>query len=383
MKTVKLYYKDNMLSEFTATVTECISRSDYYEIVLDRTAFFPEEGGQTADTGIIGEAEVFDVKENDGIIYHYTKTPLTVGNTYLAKLNFAERFDKMQNHSGEHIISGIVRKIYGYENVGFHLTANTVTLDFDGMLTRNDLDKIEILANEAIHKNVKITAAFPSKSELESISYRSKLDLTDNIRIVTIDGYDICACCAPHVNNTGEIGIIKLLDCAKHKNGVRITIKCGMRAVRDYQNKYVNIAEISALLCAKHEDAAAAVKYLQCENDRLKYKITGIKRELAETKLNMYNKTDKNILMFENDMDADTMRYIADKGAEKCLIFSVLSETNGGYNFVCCSKNTDLKQLLPKIKAELNMNGGGSSTMLQGKIIAKKEEIEYFFQNID
>ena len=379
MKTVKLYYQDNMLSEFTATVIECIDKGDHYEIVLDKTAFFPEEGGQTADTGIIGDAEIFDAKEINGVIYHHTKTPLKTGITYNAKINFSERFDKMQNHSGEHIISGIVHKLYGYENVGFHLSDNTVTLDFNGVLTREDLNKIEILANETIHKNVKITATFPSDAELKTIPYRSKLDLTDNIRIVTIDGYDICACCAPHVSTTGEIGIIKLLDFSKHKNGVRINIKCGMRAILDYQNKYANIAEISAALCAKQEEAAAAVKALQAENDRLKYEITGLKREKAEIKLNMYDKTHDNILMFEKDMDAATLRYIADKGADICRVFTVFSETDGGYNFVCCSKKVDLKEILPKLKQTLNLSGGGNSTMLQGRITADKAAIEKFF----
>lgn len=383
MKTVKLYYQDNMLSEFTATVTECIDKGDHYEIVLNKTAFFPEEGGQTADTGAIGNAEVFDAKEIDGVIYHHAKTPLTVGTEYNAKINFAERFDKMQNHSGEHIISGIVHRLYGYENVGFHLSDNTVTLDFNGPLTRQDLDKVEILANEAIHKNAKITASFPGEAELKAIPYRSKFDLTDNIRIVTIEGYDICACCAPHVNTTGEIGIIKLLDFSKHKNGVRINIKCGMRAVLDYQNKYANISKISAALCAKQEETATAVNDLLAENGRLKYEITGLKRELAEIKLNSYNKTDDNILMFEKDMDASSLRYIADKGADKCRIFAVFSQADDGYNFVCCSKKVDLKELMPKLKENLNLNGGGSSTMLQGRISAKKDKIENFFKDIN
>jgi len=286
----------------------------------------------------------------------------------------------MQQHSGEHIISGIVNKLYGYNNTGFHLSDNIVTLDFDGPLTRADLDKIEILSNEAVHKNAKITAEYPDADTLKNTPYRSKLELTENVRLVTIDGYDICACCAPHVKNTGEIGIIKLLDAEKHKNGVRITIKCGMRAVLDYQSKYCNISKISAALKAPQNDTAQAVDSLIADNDRLKYEITGLKRELLEIKLAQLPTTNGNIVMIEENADMLSLRYIADKGAEKCNIFVALGTTDGGYNFVACSKKIDLKEILPEIKTKLGLVGGGSSSMLQGKITADIKTTQDFFR---
>ncbi len=380
MKTVKLYDNDSYLKEFTATVLKSEKADKYYKIVLDRTAFFPEGGGQYSDTGFIADAKVFDVQIENDIIYHYCDMPLYINDNVDCEVNFSERFDKMQQHSGEHIISGIVNKLYGYNNTGFHLSDNIVTLDFDGPLTRADLDKIEILSNEAVHKNAKITAEYPDADTLKNTPYRSKLELTENVRLVTIDGYDICACCAPHVKNTGEIGIIKLLDAEKHKNGVRITIKCGMRAVLDYQNKYCNISKISAALKAPQSDTAEAVNTLLADNDRLKYEITGLKRELLEIKLAQLPTTDGNLIIIEENADTLSLRYIADKGAEKCNIFVALGTADGGYNFVACSKKIDLKEILPEIKSKLGLVGGGSSSMLQGKITADIKTTQDFFR---
>lgn len=380
MKTIKLYDIDSFCKEFTATVLRCEKIGENYEIILDRTAFFPEGGGQYSDTGVIGSANVLDVQIQDNIIAHITDTPLIVNETYPCKLNFEERFDKMQQHSGEHIISGIVNTLYGYNNTGFHLSDKIVTLDFDGILSAEDIKKIEILANEAVYKNAKITCEYPNAKALENIPYRSKLDLAENVRLVTIEGYDVCACCAPHVKSTGEIGIIKLLSLEKHKNGVRITIKCGMRAMLDYQNKHTLHTQISAKLKSPIDENAAAVNTLLTENEQLKYEITGLKRKLCEVKLAEIRKTDKNIIMPCDDMDIPTLRYVADKGAEKCNIFVALSNANGGYNFVACSKTTDLKALLPEIKEKLGLTGGGSSNMLQGKISADIIAVEDFFR---
>ena len=381
MNTIKLYDADSYCKEFTATVLECEKMDENYKIELDRTAFFPESGGQYSDTGTLGEAKVLDVQIEDGIIYHYCDKPLNIGDTVNGIINFAERYDKMQQHSGEHIISGIVHKLYGYNNTGFHLSDNIVTLDFDGMLNRDQLNEIEILANEAVQKNVCITAEYPSIENLKNTEYRSKLDLTENVRLVTIDGYDVCACCAPHVKSTGEIGIIKLLEAEKHKSGIRITIKCGMRAVLDYQNKHSSHAEISTKLKSPVEENAGAVNNLFTENERLKYEITGLKRKLCEIKLAEVEQFPQNVVMLCEDADMPTLRYIADKGAEKCNVFAALCESDGGYNLVCCSKKIDLKQILPYLKQNLGLVGGGSSNMLQGKINADMQTIQDFFDN--
>ncbi len=380
MKTIKLYDTDSMLRFTECTVLECVKSESGYKIILDKTVFFPQGGGQTADTGVIGNAAVLDVLEENGEIYHYTNSPLEEGHTYTSSINFDERFDKMQNHSGEHIVSGIVNKKYGYNNVGFHLSADEVTLDFDGTLTRGDLDEIEILANEAIHKNAPITAYYPDKDELSAIPYRSKLELTDNVRLVVIDGYDICACCAPHVKSTGDIGIIKLMNIEKHKNGVRIYMKCGMRAVKDYQVKYRNNAEISALLCARADETADAVRNLQNENERLKYEIIGFKRMWLDLKLESIPDSDGNICIIDRDITADDMRYCANKMVERCRVAGIFSHTDKGFSYVCASKHTDMREFGKKLNEALSGKGGGTAAMIQGSVAADEDAIIHFFE---
>ena len=233
--TRKLYDENSHLSSFDAAVRSCVPVHDLWQIVLDQTAFFPEGGGQGADTGMLNAARVLDVQEMGGEIVHITDTPLTPGEMVHGKLDWEKRFRRMQEHSGEHIISGLVHKLYGYRNVGFHLGDETVTMDYDGELTREQLSELEWLANEAVWKNVPITAVYPPEDVLQTIEYRSKLELTENVRIVTIEGYDVCACCAPHVSHTGEIGAIKIIDSMRHRGGVRLTILCGVDALRQYR----------------------------------------------------------------------------------------------------------------------------------------------------
>lgn len=380
MKTLKLYDVDSYCKEFTATVLKCEKNGENYKIFLDKTAFFPEGGGQYSDTGIIGDTPVYDVQIDGENIWHYTNKPLNIGDTYNCQINFSERYDKMQQHTGEHIISGIVNTLFGYNNSGFHLSDNVVTLDFDGMLTPEDINKIEVLANRAVQENKKVTAEYPDTETLKNTPYRSKLDLTENVRLVTIEDYDVCACCAPHVKSTGEVGIIKFINTEKHKNGVRITIKCGMRAVLDYQNKHIALSKISAKLKSPIDENVAAVDNLFAENEKLKYETTGLKRKICEIELSKIIPTDKNVILSCDDADIPTLRYIADKGAEKCNIFVALGATDGGYNFVACSKRTDLKELLPEIKVKLGLTGGGSNNMLQGKITADLTAVKDFFE---
>ena len=246
--TEKLYYNDAYLKEFTARVISCDVSGDLYDAVLDKTAFFPEEGGQYSDRGTLGSAKVVNVKEKDGIIHHYADSALDVGAEVVGKIDFDERYEKMQCHTGEHILSGIIHSLYGLDNVGFHLGADEVTMDVSAPLTREQLDEVERLANEVIYKNVEVVASFPTQAELSAMEYRSKLDLYENVRIVKIGDYDSCACCAPHVKYTGEIGVIKILDSAKLRGGIRLFITAGRRAVRVFGEYYKTLQSASALL---------------------------------------------------------------------------------------------------------------------------------------
>ena len=249
--TEKLFYENSHLAEFDAAVTECRQNGECFEVELDRTAFFPEGGGQYADTGTLGGVPVLDVQERGGHILHMTEESFEIGTLVKGKIDWSERFMKMQQHTGEHIVSGIVHGRFGYNNVGFHLGSEDCTMDFDGEISREELAEIELEANRAVWKNLEVQTLYPSKEELAHIEYRSKIEIEGQVRIIVIPGYDTCACCAPHVERTGEIGVIKLVNMQRYKGGVRVTMLCGIRALADYAVKQREAEAVSAMLCAK------------------------------------------------------------------------------------------------------------------------------------
>ena len=259
--TEKLFYKDSHLSEFEAEVVSCCpGENGLFEVELDRTAFFPEGGGQYADTGLLGEAKVLDVQEESGRIIHFTDAPLETGSRVKGSLDWEERFMKMQQHTGEHIVSGLVHSRFGYRNVGFHLGSEDCTMDFNGEITLEELADIELEANCAVWKNLKVETVYPPRGELERMEYRSKIEIEGPVRIIVIPGYDRCACCAPHVGRTGEIGMIKLTNIQRYKGGVRVTMLCGVRALADYAVKQQQAKTVGAMLCAKENETAEAVR---------------------------------------------------------------------------------------------------------------------------
>ncbi len=368
--TKKLYDTNSHLKEFTAAVVSCEDKA----AVLDQTAFFPEGGGQTSDTGYIDGVKVLDVQIKDGVIYHYLEKDIEVGRTVYCKIDWDERFRKMQNHSGEHIISGIVHSIYGFNNVGFHLSKSEMTMDFDGLLTRDDLLKIEKLANVAVWENVKFNCYYPES--LENLEYRSKLDLTEDVRIVEIEGYDRCACCAPHVNTSCEIGIIKILDFQKNKGGVRLFVKCGSDALDDYNSRYQNDLKISSLLCAEQTEIAVAVEKLIETEGNLKFKITDLKRRLISEKVANFKGDDEITAEFESDMDIKELQLYSDALYKKSGgIRAVFSDTDGGFYFAICGDEAPLADFFKHFKESLDVKGGGRGNMVQGTVFAKKDDI--------
>ena len=261
--TDRLYYEDSHLAAFPAVVTACEQEKDYWKVALDQTTFFPEGGGQAGDTGYLGEIEVFDTHEKNGEIWHYTRQPLEVGAEVKGVLDWKKRFSRMQQHSGEHIVSGLIHTRFGYDNVGFHLGEEEVTMDFNGPITKEELLEIETAANQVVFGNVPIQISYPSREELEILDYRSKIEIEGQVRIVTIPDVDVCACCAPHVNNTGEIGLIKLTNVQSHRGGVRVSLLAGNRALCDYREKENSVKAISVLLSAKEAAVATAcLRYL-------------------------------------------------------------------------------------------------------------------------
>ena len=378
--TEKLYDKDSHLKEFTGTVLSCKKTGEKYAVTLNRTAFFPEGGGQQSDRGYIGGAYISDVQIKNGEILHFADKPLSVGQAYDCKLDFDFRFRNMQNHSGEHIISGIVHRLYGFNNVGFHLGAE-MTMDFDGELTRRQLDEIEDLANKAVYENLPVKAYYPTDEELKQLDYRSKLDLKENVRIVEIKGVDVCACCAPHVKATGEIGIIKILDFEKYKGGVRLIVKCGADALRDYREKYKNVLEISNLLSAKQFEVSVAVVRLNEQLSAEKAAAAALKKRLiAEKAAGFAPDTDKTAV-FENGLDIKELQLLADALCKKAGgIRGAFSGADGAFSFAICGEETALGEFFAKFKAAFNTRGGGRNGIRQGTVCAARAEIEGLFK---
>jgi len=379
--TEKLYYVDSHICTFEAKVLSCEQQDDRYAVVLDRTAFFPEGGGQVSDTGRLGGANVTDVQMIDGEIVHYTDAPVAAGETVSGELDWELRFRKMQNHSGEHVVCGLVHRMYGYDNVGFHLGSQDVTLDLNGELDLEQIREIELLANRVVAENVAITAECLSDEQLIGLEYRSKLELTEDVRIVTIEGYDRCACCAPHVSRTGEIGMIKLLDFMRYKGGVRIHMQCGLDALDDYNDKYDNVARISALLSAPQERTAEYVENMLAEVQRYKQKIYELNRQIIEIKLGTLQSVEGNLCIFEQGFGIEELRAMVNGAVDKCTgICAVFSgDDENGYSYVMGSRTIALRSRAKEINSALHGKGGGTDVMIQGSVKATKEEIERYF----
>jgi len=378
--TEKLYYKDAYIDEFCAEVISCESTEGGYLVVLDRTAFFPEEGGQYSDTGMISGTPVSAVAIRDGIIYHKTEAPLRVGATVTGNVFFPERFEKMQCHTAEHILSGLFHKYHGLDNVGFHLGAVDVTMDISAPLSWEELMKIEAKANEVVYKNVEITEIYPTPEELSGLEYRSKLDLTENVRIVVIGKYDSCACCAPHVKRTGEIGSIKILDAEKLRGGMRIHIAAGRRAQRVYTEMYNNLAKISRTISVPRLETADAVVKLACELEARRAEIKALGERIYEREGELVEKTNGNLVLFYEGATQDQLRSLANKAVEKVSgILVLLSGKECDYKYVIASQSVNLREEIKKINAALCGRGGGSSVMVQGSFSTTKSEIEGYF----
>ena len=384
--TERLYYADSKMKRFTATVTSCEAVKDGYAVTLDRTAFFPEGGGQAGDSGLIGRARVSDTQEKNGEIIHYVNQMLTVGEVYDCAIDWEIRFRRMQNHSGEHIVSGLVHKKYGYNNIGFHMGNDFVTIDFDGDLTWEQLSELEREANLAVAANHKICASFPPEEVLEKLQYRSKLELTENVRIVEIEGVDICACCAPHLASTAEVGMIKILDSERRRRGgegVRISMLCGLDA---YENAVVtqnNNTEISMLLSAKRNETAAAVRRVMKEQEKLKARVSGLSRELAACKAAAIAPTEGNICIFDSTLDEPALRALINEAVKKCggvaAVFSGSDDT--GFRYIIGSRSVDLKSAAKVINEGISGRGGGSPNMIQGNCSACTETIQKFLNS--
>ena len=380
--TEKLYDLDSHLREFTASVVSCEKEGDRWAAVLDRTAFFPEGGGQAADTGALGNARVLDVRESGGRILHYLDAPLPVGETVAGRLDWPQRFRRMQNHTGEHILSGIVHKSYGYRNVGFHLGDGDVTIDFSGELDRAQLEELETAVNLAIAENVPVTCWYPPKEELAELDYRSKLDLTENVRLVRIEGYDLCACCAPHVSHTGEIGSLRILDHMRHRGGTRLHMLCGLDAMEDARARYLATLTISGLLSVPQLETPRAVRRVLGELEETKQALEESRRQLLAYKAAALPESEGDICIFEPELDMLSLRELVNAGMEKAGgVCAAFSGKDGDWKYIIGSRTRDLRSLAKEINAAIGGRGGGRPEMIQGSCTASQREIEAYFQH--
>ena len=383
--TEKLYDTDSYLKEFQATVVSCEQKNETtWRITLDKTVFFPEGGGQTGDSGWLNDVKVADTREKNGVIYHETKAPLEVGTKVAGKIDFAIRFDKMQQHTGEHILSGIVCSTYNYNNVGFHLSSEITTLDFDGELSEEQVRELEIRVNQAIHENIPVQVKFPTKAELAEMDYRSKIEIEGQVRIVEIPGIDRCACCAPHVKTTAEVGLLKIQSCDRHRGGCRLTIVCGMRALKDYQQKQESVGKVSAALSAKPEKIGEAVEHLQEQQAKLREQLNHIQAMYLQEKLDKIHAEDQCICIFEEDLDSIAMRNFVNGAMERCdgICGAFIGNDEKGYHYILGSKELDVREISKQLNAKFNGKGGGKPQMVQGSLNGTKKEILEEIENM-
>lgn len=372
-------FDNSALLEFEATVTSVREEDGDYWVTLDRSAFAPDGGGQLSDIGTIGNVNVLDVAPDGGDVFHICDGRLEVGARVVCKIDKARRMRHVQNHTGEHIVSGIIFKEYGFNNVGFHLGSEETTMDVDGEISKEMLRKIERLANEAVAKNLEVKIIYPTQDELENMFYRAKLDLKENVRVVVIDGLDACACCAPHVMRTGEIGMIKLLYCQKYKGGTRIFLKCGFDALDEFNAQFDRATAISNMISEPRENIDTGVKKLLDDIGNYKHTVYELKKKVLSMKIESAEPKNGRLVFVDDDMDMGELRsFVASKldACEKlCAAFSGNDED--GYTYVVGYKGDDFNEFIKNRISTLGAGGGGGKPpFAQGKVKCKKINID-------
>ena len=380
MATEKLYYADPFLKEFTATVLTCEAAKTGYLVTLDRTAFYPEGGGQPSDHGIINGLAVTDVHEKDGVVFHTVEGKVETGETVSCSIDWERRFDHMQQHSGEHILSGILCADYRCDNVGFHMGADTVTIDYNTDITWEQCLAAEAKANAIIAADIPCHISFPGKEELDALDYRSKKELSGAVRIVAFPGADCCACCGTHVLRAGQVGLVKILSCQKFRSGVRMEILCGGRAFRYLSACYDQAKAIGQKLSVKPTDAFKAVERLEKDLSDAKFRMAGLESIAWEAKAKE-QEGKENVLLMEPPMGGDSVRRLADAVARRVSgLAAVFAGEDGRYAYALLrADGQDISSTVKAMNAALHGRGGGRNGFAQGSVEATREEIEAFF----
>ena len=378
--TEKLFYADAHMRKFTARVLSCEERGKLYAVTLDHTAFFPEGGGQGGDIGTLGGVQVTDTREENGEIVHFCASPLTIGAEVTGEIDWETRFARMQIHSAEHLVSGRAHSLWGCENIGFHMDEHGATIDFDRELDAEQLAQLERLANEAVWQNLPINILWPTEEELTVLPFRQKKALAMPVRIVEVPGVDRCACCAPHVSFTGEIGLIRLKDRMRHRGGVRFTMLAGRAAYEDAALCAAETEALSRLFSAPQNALCAAAERVLGELEAEKYQRAAAERRYVEARLAALAPCEGNRLFFEDGLSSAALRALAEGGKTRCTgICAALCAEDGGYRYVMASESVDLRAAAKNINAALSGRGGGAPGMIQGSLHASREQIEEYF----
>ena len=380
MDTVKLYYENAYTQDFTAVVQSCEAVKNGFAVTLDRTAFYPEGGGQPADHGTLGEARVLDVHEKDGVVTHLCDRALSVGAEVGGHIDWARRFDHMQQHSGEHIISGLLCSTFHCDNVGFHMGADVVTIDYNAPITWEQALEVERRANAYIWADHPIHIWYPSAEELAALPYRSKKELTGAVRITEFPGADRCACCGTHVSSSGQVGLLKLLSCQKFRDGVRLELLCGQRALDCLASGWEQARQIGQALSVKPQSAFAAVSRLQEELLSLKEKAARLEEaDFAHTAAQYHGAG--SVLHITEPLDGDGARRLCDAIAKaaggRCTVFA---GRDGDYRYAVIESGGDLRQFIKDMNTALHGRGGGRDGFAQGSAACTAEEVRAFFQ---
>ena len=383
MQTRRLYYEDCHLAEFDAHVLDCQPRENRWAVILDATAFYPEGGGQSCDTGLLENVRVLETREEGEQVVHICDGPLTVGASVTGKIDYAPRFLRMQGHTGEHMLSGVLHRLFGCHNVGFHMGTSIITVDFDTMLSVADVERAEAQVNALIWQNLPVKTWIPSPEELPGVTYRTKRTLPWPVRIVEIPGVDACACCGVHVAHTGEVGMIKVLSCVKFHQGVRLELVCGSAAMDHFTAVLQEARRVSQAFSAPVLEIGNAAQRM---NDLLaaeKFRATGLEKQVFQGIANNYV-NHINVLHFQPDLTPAGVRELAEKISGCCSGFAaVFSGEDGAYSYCLAYLGGDLRQLGKTMTTRLNGRGGGKPEFQQGNLKATKAQIEAFFAEME
>ena len=395
MITDKLYYKNVYEKEFEAKVLNSSfdDKKKCWEIELDRTAFYPEGGGQPADEGVLWALDapdrvirVTDVHEKEGMILHYAEAGLEAGTKVMGRINWERRFDHMQQHSGEHIVSGMICSRFHCDNVGFHMGRDTVVIDYNAEISKQALSELEAEANRYIWEDHALVIMWPSPEELKTLEYRSKKELTGDVRITSFPGADMCACCGTHVMTSGQVGLVKFIGSQKISKGTRIELVCGKRAMDFLSMNWEQNHQISVAMASSLDKTASVYQKQKQELIDAKMKISELEGYYFEQIAEEYR--DKgDVFLVREPMTPDGVRklcvMIADRCGGRCVLFA---GEGHDYKYAYLDQHTDPKEVAAKVKemnAALSGRGGGRDGFAQGSAAAAKQEIEdYFSVNI-